>query len=96
MKKVRLLHYCDNCGQGIAFYSPETAKELFGLLFQETTFLRLSSFDLRNPNRPVAEYWYCSVFCARDHIDSRINDMEEQRRSELQADQLAFSFFSAA
>ncbi len=76
--------------------TPEAAEELFGSLFQEATFLRLSALDFRNPNREVAEYWYCSDYCARDHIENRINDKEEQRRSELEADQLAFSFFSAA
>jgi len=96
MKEIRLGHSCDNCGQRIAFYTPEAAEELIGSLFQEATFLRLSSLDFRNPNLEVAEYWYCSDYCARDHIENRINDKEEQRRSELEADQLAFSFFSAA
>ena len=96
MKESHLGHSCDNCGQRIAFFTPEAAEELFGSLFQEATFLRLSSLDFRNPNLEVAEYWYCSDYCARDHIEDRINDKEEQRRRELQADQLAFSFFSAA
>ena len=96
MKENRVGHSCDNCGQRIAFYTPEAAEQLFGSLFQEATFLRLSALDFRNPNREVAEYWYCSDYCARDHIENRINDKEELRRRELQADQLAFSFFSAA
>jgi len=96
MKESRIVHSCDNCGQRIAFYTTETAEELFGSLFQEARFLRLSSLDFRNPNREVAEYWYCSDYCARDHIENRINDQEEQRRRELHADQLVFSFFSAA
>lgn len=96
MKKIRLSHHCDNCGQQIAFYTPESAKELFGSLFQETTFLRLDSFDFRNPDRQVAEYWYCSDHCARDHLDCQINGKEELRSSKLQGDQLAFGFFYAA
>jgi hypothetical protein len=93
MKESRIVHSCDNCGQRIAFYTPEAVEELFGSLFQEATFLRLSSLDFRNPNREVAEYWYCSDYCARDHIENRINDKEELRRRELQREQLAFSFF---
>jgi hypothetical protein len=96
MKEIRVGHSCDNCGQRIAFSIPEAAEELFGSLFQEATFLRLSSLDIRNPNREVAEYFYCSEYCARDHIENRINEKEEQRPRELQADQLAFSFLSAA
>ena len=72
------------------------AKELFGSLFQETTFLRLDSFDFRNPDRQVAEYWYCSDHCARDHLDCQINGKEELRSSKLRGDQLAFGFFYAA
>ena len=93
MKESRLGHSCDNCGQRIAFFTPEAAEELFGSLFLEATFLRLSALDFRNPDREVAEYWHCSDYCARDHIENRINDQEEQRRRELQANQLVFSFF---
>lgn len=33
MKKICPLHYCNNRDQAMAFYTPETAKELFGSLF---------------------------------------------------------------
>jgi hypothetical protein len=96
MKEICVGYSCDNCGQRIVFYVPEAAEEPFGSLFQEATFQRLSLLDIRNPIREVAEYWYCSDYCARDHIENRINEKEEQQRPELQADQLAFSFLSAA
>ena len=90
------MYTCNNCGQRIAYYTPQAPEEVLGSIFQDGTFLRLTSIDLRNPDREVAHSWYCSVYCARDDIEIRISTSEEQRLRESEANQLSFSFKSAA
>jgi hypothetical protein len=96
MKEIRVGLSCDNCGQAIVLYVPEESEEMFGSLFQEVTFWRLSSLDICDPSRYIAEYWYCSDYCARDHLEDRIHAREEQNRRAHHANQLAFNFRSAA
>jgi hypothetical protein len=48
------------------------------VLFQERTFLQLSSAQIRDPSQRIAEYWYCSDYCAREDLDKRTNQKEKQ------------------
>jgi hypothetical protein len=72
---------------------PDSPGEAFGALFQECTFLELRSTQIRDPSQPVAEYWYCSDYCAREDLDARINHREEQMRQHREANRLRFCFF---
>jgi len=78
MKQFSVGHRCDFCGQEIVYLLADTPAETFGALFQEPTFLEMRS--TRDPSRRVAEYWYCSDYCAREALDVRINQKEEQMR----------------
>ena len=93
MKQSRVGHCCNFCGQEIVYLLPDSSTEPFGLLFQERTFLELRSAETRDPSRPVAEYWYCSDYCAREHLDERINQREELNRQHREADRLNLCFF---
>jgi len=93
MKQFSVGHRCDFCGQEIGYVLPDSPAEAFGALFQERTFLELSSKPIRDPSRRVAEYRYCSDYCAREDLDVRINHREEQMRQHREADRLSFCFF---
>jgi len=93
MKQFSVGHRCDFCGQEIAYLVPDSAAEAFGSLFQEPTFLELRSARIRDPSQPVAEYCYCSDYCAREDLDVRINHREEQMRQYREANRLSFCFF---
>ena len=80
MKQFSVGHRCDFCGQEIVYLLADTPAETFGALFQEPTFLEMRSTQIRDPSRRVAEYWYCSDYCAREALDVRINQREEQMR----------------
>jgi len=80
LKQFSVGHRCNFCGQEIVYLLPHSAAEAFGVLFQERTFLKLRSAEIRDPSGQVAEYWYCSDYCARDDLDVRINQREEQMR----------------
>lgn len=80
LKQFSVGHRCNFCGQEIVYLLPDSPAESFGVLFQERTFLELRSAEIRDPSRQVAEYWYCSDYCARDDLDVRINQREEQMR----------------
>ena len=77
-KQFSVGHRCNFCGQEIVYLLPDSPAEAFGALFQERTFLELRSADIRDPSRTVAEYWYCSDYCAREALDLRINHREKQ------------------
>ena len=94
MKRFSVGHRCDFCGQEIVYLLPDSAAEAFGTVFQEPTFLELRSLEIRDPSRRVAEYWYCSDYCAREDLDVRINHREEQMRQYREANRLGFCFFS--
>jgi hypothetical protein len=79
-KQFSVGHRCNFCGQEIAYLLPDSPAEAFGVLFQERTFLELRSAEITDPSRQVAEYWYCSDYCARDDLEVRINQREEQMR----------------
>ena len=90
MKQFSVGHCCKFCGQEIVYLIPDSPIEAFGVLFQERTCLELRSAEIRDPSRQVAEYWYCSDYCARDDLDLRINQREEQMRQHRMADKLSF------
>lgn len=90
MKQFRVGHRCNFCGQEIVYLLPDSPTEAFGMLFQNRTCLELRSAEIRDPSRQVAEYWYCSDYCARDDLDLRINQREEQMRQHRMADKLSF------
>ena len=93
MKQFSVDHRCDFCGQEIVYLLPDTPAEAFGVLFQEPTFLEVRSAQIRDPSQRVAEYWYCSDYCAREDLDVRINRREEQMRQDRKANRLSFCFF---
>jgi hypothetical protein len=93
MKQFSVGHRCDFCGQQIMYLLPDSPAEAFGALFQERTFLELRSKQIRDPSQQVAEYWYCSDYCAREDLDVRINHREEQMRQHREANRLSFCFF---
>ena len=93
MKQFSVDHRCDFCGQEIVYLLPDTPAEAFGVLFQEPTFLEVRSAQIRDPSQRVAEYWYCSDYCAREDLDVRINRREEQMRQHRKANRLSFCFF---
>ena len=93
MKQFSVDHRCDFCGQEIVFLLPDTPAEAFVALFQEPTFLELRSAQIRDPSQRVAEYWYCSDYCAREDLDARINRREEQMRQHREANPLGICFF---
>jgi hypothetical protein len=93
MKQFSLGHRCDFCGQEIVYLLPDSPREAFGALFQERTFLEVRSKQIRDPSQRVAEYWYCSDYCAREDLDKRINQREEQMRQRREADRLSLCFF---
>ena len=95
MKQLSVGHRCDFCGQEIGYVVPDSPAETFGALFQERTFLELRSAQVGDPSRRVAEYWYCSDYCARDDLDARINEREKQMRQRREADRLSLYFFFA-
>ena len=95
MKQFSVGHRCEFCGQEIACVLPDSLAEAFGALFQERTFLELRTALIRDPSRRVSEYWYCSDYCAREALDVRINQREEQMRQHRQADRLSICFFFA-
>jgi hypothetical protein len=95
MKQFSVGHRCDFCGQEIVHLLPDSPAETFGALFQERTFLELRSAQVRDPSRRVAEFWYCSDYCARDDLDERINAREKQMRQRREADRLSLYFFFA-
>ena len=59
----------------------------------EFTFLELRSAQIRDPSQRVAEYWYCSDYCAREDLDVRINRREEQMRQQREANRIGICFF---
>ncbi len=83
VKRFSVGHRCNFCGQEIVYLLPDSAAEAFGVLFQESTFLKLCSAEIRDPSRQVAEYGYRSDYCARDDLDVRINQREEQMQQHL-------------
>jgi hypothetical protein len=93
MKQFSVGHRCDFCGQEIVYLLPDTPAEAFGALFQEPTFLEMRSRQIRDPSQRVAEYLYCSDYCAREDLDVRINQREEQMRQRREANRLSFCFF---
>ncbi len=93
MKQFSIDHRCDSCGQEIVYLLPDTPAEAYGVLFQEPTFLELRSAQICDPSQRVAEYWYCSDYCAREDLDVRINRREEQMRQHREANRLSFCFF---
>jgi hypothetical protein len=95
MKQFSVGHRCDFCGQEIGYVLPDSPAEAFGALFQERTFLEVRSAQVGDPSRRVAEFWYCSDYCARDDLDERINESEKQMRQNREADGLSLCFFFA-
>ncbi len=93
MKQFSIDHRCDFCGQEIVYLLPDTPAEAYGVLFQEPIFLELRSAQIRDPSQRVAEYWYCSDYCAREDLDVRINQREELMRQHRAANSLSFCFF---
>jgi hypothetical protein len=92
MKLYSVGHRCDFCGQEIVYLLPDSPAEAFGALFQERTFLELRTVQIRDPSQRVAEYWYCSDDCAREDLDVRIKQREEQMRQHREAYRLPFCF----
>jgi len=92
MKQFSVGHRCDFCGQEIVYLLPDLPEESFGALFQERTFLQLSSAQIRDPSKRI-EYWYCSDYCAREDLDVRINQREEEICQQRKAERLSFCFF---
>ena len=70
MKLFGTGHRCENCGQEIGFLVPEAAAA--GYAFQNGTYLQLTAFDIRS-KRQTLDFWYCSEYCAREHLDERLN-----------------------
>jgi hypothetical protein len=95
MKQLSVGHRCDFCGQEIGYVVPDSPAEAFGALFQERTFLELRSAQIRDPSRPVAQYWYCSDYCAREALDVRINQREKQMHQFREGERLSLCFFFA-
>jgi hypothetical protein len=95
MRQFSVGHCCDFCGQEIGYVLPDSPAEAIGAVFQERTFLELSSAQIRDPSRRVAEYWYCSDYCAREALDIRINQREKQMRQHREGDRLSLCFFFA-
>ena len=95
MKQFSIDHRCDSCGQEIVYLLPDTPAEAYGVLFQEPTFLELRSAQIRDPSQRVAEYWYCSDYCAREDLDVRINRREEQMQQHREINRLSLCFFFA-
>jgi hypothetical protein len=95
MKQFSVGHRCDFCGQEIGCVLPDSPGEAFGALFQERTFLELCSAKISDPSQRVAEYWYCSDYCAREALDIRINQREKQMRQHSEANGLSLCFFFA-
>ncbi len=93
MKQFGVGHRCDFCGQEIVYLLPDSREETFGALFQERTFLEVRSAQICDPSRRVAEYWYCSDYCAREDLDVRINHREKQMRRHREAERLGLCFF---
>jgi hypothetical protein len=85
MRQFRVGHCCNFCGQEIVYLLPDSPAEAFGALFQNCTFHELRSVETRDPSRQVAEYWYCSDYCARDDLDARISQRERQMRQHRKA-----------
>ena len=69
MKQFSVGHRCGFCGQPTMYPLPDSPVEAFDALFQERTFLELRSKQIRDPSQRVAEYWYCSDYCAREDLD---------------------------
>jgi len=90
MKQFSVGHRCNFCGQEIVSLLPDSPAEGFGMLFQNRTYLELRSAEIRDPSRQVAEHWYCSDYCARDDLDVRISQREEQMRHHCKADKLSY------
>jgi hypothetical protein len=95
MKQFSVGHRCDFCGQEIGYVLPDSPAEAFGALFQERTFLELHSAQICDPSQRVAEYWYCSEYCARDDLDVRINRREEQMQQHREVNRFSLCFFFA-
>jgi hypothetical protein len=94
MKQLSVGHRCDYCRQEIGYLLPDAPAEAFGAFFQERTFLELSSAQIRDPSQVVAEYRFCSDYCAREALDLRIGHREKQMRQHAEADRLSLCFFS--
>ena len=92
MKQFSVGHRCNFCGQEIGYVFPDSPAEVFGAIFQERTFLELRSVQICDPSRPVAEYWYCSDYCAREDLDGRINRKEEKMRERREQNLPSFRF----
>ena len=95
MKQFSVGHRCDFCGQQITYLLPDSPAEAFGALFQERTFLELRTAQICDPSRPIAEYWYCSDYCAREALDERIQQREKQMNAQREAENLSLCFFFA-
>jgi hypothetical protein len=95
MKQCSVCHRCDFCGQGIGSVHPDSPAEAFGALFQERTFLELRLAQICDPSQRVAEYWYCSDYCAREALDLRINQRKNQMRQHSEGYGLGLCFFFA-
>jgi len=93
MKQFSVGHRCDFCGQELLLLLSDTPAESLAALFQEPTFLELRSAQIRDPSQRVAEYWYCSDYCAREDLDVRINRREEQMRQQREANRIGICFF---
>jgi hypothetical protein len=93
MKQFSVGHQCDFCGQEILYLVPDLPEESFGALFQERTFLQLSSAQIRDPSQRIAEYWYCSDYCAREDLDVRIKQREKEMWQQRKTERLSFCFF---
>ena len=93
MKQFGVGHRCNFCGQEIVYLLPDSPAEAFDVLFQERTFLQLSSAQIRDPSQRIAEYWYCSDYCAREDLDIRINQREKQMQQHREAERRSLCFF---
>ena len=93
MKQFNVGHRCDFCGQDIVYLLPSSPAEEFVASFQERTFLEVRSRQTGDPSQRVAEYWYCSDYCAREDLDLRISNKEEQMRERHEANVPSFCFF---
>ncbi len=92
MEQFSVGHSCAFRGQEIGSVFPDSPAEAFGALFQKPTFLELRLAQICEPSRPVVEYWYCSDYCARDDLNLRIGQREEQMQQDCKDDKLSFGF----
>jgi hypothetical protein len=90
MKEFSVGHRCNFCGQEIAYLVPDSPEEAFGVLFQERTFIELRLALTHDPSQRVAEYRYCSDYCAREDLDLRISRRNEKMRHFREANTLSF------